>query len=56
MEITKLNSEVKKLIWFKEYPYQKEWGQRIKLWIRELLNHFYIPLGEIELSGFTMIY
>jgi alpha-mannosidase len=54
MEITKLNSEVKKYLFgFKEYPYQKEWGQRIKLWIRELLNHFYIPLGEIELSGFT---
>ncbi len=30
-----------------------EWKDRINKWRKELLNHFYIPLGTLELYGFT---
>ncbi|MCL6431809.1 MAG: alpha-mannosidase [Anaerolineae bacterium] len=30
-----------------------EWKRRFDRWRRELPNHFYVPLGSLELSGFT---
>ena len=30
-----------------------EWRNRIECWQKELANHFYIPLGNISVSGFT---
>lgn len=54
MEKKKINSAVLKHLWGSaELPFSKEWGRRIKSWMSELLNHFYIQLGSFELSGFT---
>lgn len=53
-ENMKINGEVMKyLLGSSDLPFSKEWGSRIKSWMLELLNHFYIKLGTIELSGFT---
>lgn len=30
-----------------------EWRNRLECWQKELTNHFYIPLGNISVSGFT---
>ena len=50
----KINGEVMKyLLGSSDIPFSKEWGSRIKSWMLELLNHFYIKLGAVELSGFT---
>lgn len=50
----KLNNEMQRYLFgASEIPFSKEWGSRIKSWMLELLNHFYIELGTIEFSGFT---
>ena len=54
MKNKKINGEVLKYLFgSSDLPFSKEWGSRIKSWMIELLNHFYIELGIIELSGFT---
>ena len=30
-----------------------EWRERVETWLNELKNHFYIPLGRVELEGFV---
>ncbi len=32
-----------------------EWRRRIENWLKELPNHFYRPLGEVKLEGFTTL-
>jgi alpha-mannosidase len=31
----------------------KEWGRRIEAWLDELRKRFYIPMGKVEVEGFT---
>ena len=30
-----------------------EWRQRVNAWIKELANHFYRKLSDVQLSGFV---
>lgn len=50
----KINNVLKRYLFgTSEIPFSREWGCRIKSWMLELLNHFYIELGTFELQGFT---
>ncbi len=52
--MSKLPTAFERYLWGdKPMPYSREWAKRVRWWMAELLNHFYTPLGRVELVGFT---